>query len=196
MNKIKSILIIVSVLLLTVVITGGTLAYLIAPSIQIQNTFVPTTVAVEVTEETFDKKVKKDVAVQSTGSAPVYIRAAIVATWKADDGAVYGQAPVVNGDYTISINTSTQTNPNGIWFIGSDGFYYWSEPVTKDTSTGILINECKPKRNLTVGETTYYLNVEILAQAIQADGVDSSSGKSPVEQVWGVTKNGTTISKN
>ena len=71
----------------------------------------------------------------------------------------------------------------GQWtFEENDGFYYWSSEVPATKFTGILIKSCSP----VVGKAPagYNLHVEILAEAIQADGMGVSSAK----DAWAIAK--------
>lgn len=71
----------------------------------------------------------------------VYVRVAIVVTWKNATGQVYGQAPVEGTDYVIELD-------NTDWFEGGDGFYYYSDMVAYDDNTMVteaLIEKCYQK---------------------------------------------------
>lgn len=177
-QTVKPSALLVSLLLLLTVTIGGTLAFLLDSSGPITNVFTPSKVTTEVEEE-FDGKVKKNVKIQNTGDTAAWIRAAVVITWQDKDGNVYGQAPKpcetpgcehknCEGDYVITWNTDEQANPAGQWVLAADGFYYWNRPVAGGAYTGFLIEECKPLRELKVGDTTYYLTVEILGSGIQS----------------------------
>ena len=177
-QALKPTALVVSLLLLLTITVGGTLAFLITSDGPLTNIFKPSKVTTGVDED-FNGKVKSNVSIQNTGDIDAYIRAAVVITWQDKNGNVYGQAPVpcttagcehkdCGKDYTITWDTDEQTNPAGQWTLAADGFYYWNRPVDGGTFTGILINECKPIRELQVGETTYYLTVEILGSGIQS----------------------------
>ncbi|MBQ4051849.1 MAG: hypothetical protein IJD13_09470, partial [Oscillospiraceae bacterium] len=166
----------------TLATVGSTLAFLVAKTDTIENIFTPSKVSCAVVEE-FDGSKKEDVELKNTGNTNAFIRAAIVVTWKDASGNVYGaKAPVAGTDYTISIGDA--------WVKGGDDYYYYSKEVapnatTADTTTeGMLIESCTPSRSITIGEVTYTLSVEILADAIQSRPDNAVS-------VWGATaKNG------
>lgn len=162
MFKKKSLALIVSLVLVLTVTVGTTLAYLIATSGPVENTFTPSKVTTEVVEE-FDEtgKIKQNVKIQNTGDTDAWIRATYIVTWQDADGNVYGQKPVAGTDYEITYGT----NENGVWLPGGDDFYYWSKPVAPEAFTGILIGECKPLKS--APEDGYYLCVEILGSGIQ-----------------------------
>lgn len=151
-------------------LVGSTVAFLVAESQTVTNTFNPTSVTTDIVEN-FDGEVKNDVKVKNTGEIPAYIRAAVVVTWQNNAGQVYAQTPVEGTDYTLDWYTSG-------WF-KKDGFYYYESAVAPDGTTGVLFTSCKPVEDKT--PEGYRLCVEILASGIQSDPA------SAVEQAWGVT---------
>lgn len=155
----------------------GTLAWLVAVTGPVVNTFKPTQVSSYVDEVT-NGTTKKDVRIQNTGNIDAYIRAAIVVNWADKDGNVYGTTPAEN-DYTMTLNLSDTG-----WQKGSDGYYYYANRVKPGEETSVLINSCVPADNQ--APAGYNLQVTILADAIQADGVDGGN-KPAVETVWPVT---------
>ena len=129
--------------------------------------------------ESFDPNTeKKNVAVQvgKTGYS-VYVRAAIVVTWKDASGNVLATKPVAGTDYEISLNTSA-------WF-EKDGFYYHKAAVESGDFTAVLINSCAPSDGKT--PAGYGLNVEIVAQTIQSAGKTDAGDIPAVTDAWGVT---------
>lgn len=163
-NK-KSIAMLVSLIALLVVFVGSTIAYLFMQTDSITNTFTPTSTEITIVENN-EGKVKKDVTIQNTGKIKAYIRATVVVTWKDDSGNVYGKAPVENTDYTVEWMPK-DSDGNTDWVKGSDGFYYYTQPVESGASTGVLLTACKPVEGK--APEGYDLSVEILAQAIQAE---------------------------
>lgn len=190
----KSAVLLIALALIVTVGVGSTLAYLIDTSTEVTNTFQPSEVTCRV-DETFKDNVKSAVRIQNTsdtGDVDAYIRAAVVVTWKDADGNVYGQKPEV-GNETIGLKVS-KIQGKDVWIEGADGFYYWTSPVPVNEFTGNLIDTFTYNDTITVGsdtnKVTYYLSVEIIAEAIQAEPTDA------VKEAWGVTvaDNGT-ISK-
>ena len=155
----KSLILLVSVLVLAFVSVSGVLAYLTARTEPVENTFTPSEITTTV-EENFDGEVKSNVMIQNTGDTDAYIRAAVVVTWQNAEGNVYGKAPVEGTDYAITFDLS-----NG-WVKSSDGFYYWTKPVAKDAFTGVLISECTVLA--AAPADGYTLHVEILGSGIQS----------------------------
>ncbi|MBQ6933102.1 MAG: hypothetical protein IJN37_01805 [Clostridia bacterium] len=174
----KSIATLVSLILILTIGVGGTLAYLITSTGEVKNTFTPSQVNISVNENV-DNGVKSNVKIQNhNDSVKAYIRAAIVVNWMDKDGNVWAAKPKKDTDYTMTTG--------GNWTLGTDGYYYHKGAVEPNADTNVLITEAKYLANAPDG---YYLSIEILAQAIQADGVDSE-GKSPVELAWGPTAAG------
>lgn len=163
---------------------GGVVAYLSASTGAVLNHFIPEVAEDPSIVETFEDNEKTNVKVNvgEPGYA-VYVRAAVVVTWKDKvNGDVLGVMPQAGVDYTIALGDN--------WFQGSDGFYYYRSPVAydgeKDSSklTENLINSCKPKDGKT--PAGYHLNVEIVAQTIQALGTTDDDNTPAVAKAWGV----------
>jgi hypothetical protein len=117
---------------------------------------------------------KTDVQIKNTGNTDAYIRVAVVVNWMSADGTkVWAQKPEAE-DYEISDNLSG----NG-WIDGGDGYYYYTDPVEPGEMTDILINSATQTVTGPVGTdgTQYYLSIEIVASAIQAEGMGASSAQ-------------------
>ena len=163
---------------------GGVLAFIVTNTGFINNVFNPSNVTCEVEENT-EGNIKSDVTIKNTGKVPAYIRAEVIITWKDKDGNVFSTLPANGEDknYTIEFNT------NGNWILDSkDGYYYYKQPVEAEDSTAVLIENCQPMTGCE--EADYYLNVEIIASAIQADGGsyvqvgEEKVWQSAVQQAW------------
>lgn len=152
-------------------LVGSTVAFLVAESQTVTNTFNPTEVTTKIVED-FDGKVKNNVKVQNTGEIPAYIRAAVVVTWQNNAGQVYAQTPVEDKDYTVTWYMED-------WFKNGD-FWYYKSAVASNMSTNYLLTDCKLKEGIKAPDG-YYLCVEILASGIQSEPA------SAVEDVWPVT---------
>ena len=181
----------VSWILLAVVVislsTGTVMAWLSITGGSVENVFDPAASVDPSISETFDKEVKSNVAVSvgDTGYA-VYVRAAIVVTWKAEeDGSVLGDSPVLNEDYTLLLNETD-------WFL-KDGFYYHKAAVNSGGTTANLITSCQLKSSV-IPPSGYALNVEIIAQTIQALGTTDEGNSPAVAEAWGVTVTGGNLS--
>lgn len=170
-NK-KLLLIAIAVLIAVACTTGGTLAYLMAGTPSVDNTFRPVYVSCSV-EEQFDGVTKTDVKIKNTGDINAYIRATFVVMWVADNGSVLGDKPVLGTDYTIDYGSAN-------WLQGSDGFYYYNVPVSAGDTTAILLDKVILKGEAPEG---YSLTVHVAATAIQAEPAAA------VTEAWGVQLN-------
>ena len=175
--KTKKPVALVALLVLLCCTVAGTLAYLVDKTPEVKNTFTPAHVSTAV-DETFKNGVKSDVKIQNTGNIDAYIRATVVVNWASDkeDGVVSGTAPKEGTDYTIDW---TKVN----WIKVGD-YYYYTQKVAVNGETGQLFTNCKLKEGV-IPPSGYHLQVTILADGIQADGV-GSNGKTPMEDAWGV----------
>lgn len=191
--KTKQPVALVALLLLLCCTVAGTLAYLVTSTNSVTNTFTPARVTTSV-NEIFKDNVKSNVKIQNTGNIDAYIRATVVVNWASDSdkekNVVFGTAPEEGTDYTIKYNT------NGWYHDTETDYWYCTTAVPskeqaedeKDSFTPILITECKLAEGANVPDG-YHLQVTILADGIQADGVGvASDGKTttPMEDAWGV----------
>ena len=181
--KTKQPVALLALLVLLCCTVAGTVAYLVTSTDPVTNTFTPAHVSTEV-NESFTGGVKSNVTIKNTGDIPAYIRAAVIINWADANGNVYGggtpaaSTKEVTGDYTISYNT------DGSWKQIGD-YWYYTKPVAADSLTEkALIESCSPVAGK--APEGYNLQVTILADGIQADGV-GSNGKTPMEDAWGVT---------
>lgn len=153
----------VLLILAAVLAIGGTLAYIIANTVSVENKFTPGEVRCEVLEDPFDKITKSNVRIKNTGNTAAYIRATYVVTWQKDDGTVNGKMPVAGTDYTIDVESAKERG----WML-IDGYWYYTSPVSAGGETGVLIASCKLAEGAAV-PTGYHLSVEIIASAIQSE---------------------------
>lgn len=179
MNKRKIAYIVLAVFLLVLIASGSAYAYLKWNG-GVNNTFTYESSVDPVIYESFDNSEKKDVSINVGATEySVYVRAAIVATWMDSTGQVLAKDPVPDIDYTLDLNLS-----DGGWFRGDDGYYYYSSPVASGDSTDVLINLCKPITD--APESGYSLNVDVIAQTIQAAGTTDSGDVPMVTEAWNV----------
>lgn len=169
---------------------GGTFAWLTSTSDTVINTFTSAKVETNI-DEIFDGKVKENVKVTNPKNdddeaVDVYIRAKVVVNWVELNGdgtvkSVSATAPVEGKDYTEQSKWGTDSG----WIQGADGFWYWKNRVAPGGFTGNLIESLSQLQNASVPENCV-LSVEILSEAIQADG-KTSDGNPAVMDAWGVT---------
>ena len=172
----KPVTLLVSLLLLLGIAIGSTVAFLATRTAEKKNTFTPSKVSSQVTEQ-FDGTTKRDVAVKNTGDVDAYLRATVNITWRKDqntaDQTVTAKVPKEGDDYTITYSGTG-------WAQGTDGYWYYLTPVAPDASTGTLIESCTQLPGAEVPEG-YHLSVEIIASAIQ------SVPAKAVGEAWGVS---------
>lgn len=177
MRKRKSVILMVSLLLVIAMSVAGTIAFILTSTDNLQNVFAPVTAEIEIDEE-FDGVEKNDVGIKNTGNVDVYVRAAINITWMQGEDAsnqvVTAKVPKKDVDYTITFEA------NSGWVYGGDGFYYYSKPVAPGSRTQNLIKDCKLIDGVKAPDGCN-LSVEIVASSIQ------STPKSTVESSWNVT---------
>lgn len=141
--------VLLSVLLVTVALVGGTLAYLVASDDPIINTFKLANVDTEIKEPDGGNASTKTPWVENVGESTVFVRAkAVVVT---GDGS---SVPVTEADLEIFYNDSDDVAPgnNGwsdtkgiYWIDGPDGWYYYNRTLKKDEKTeplfdGVTVN--------------------------------------------------------
>ena len=173
----KKLILLVSLVMLLTVAVGGTLAYLTASTDPLPNIFTTSGVPISVQEDPFDGTVKNNVKIQNDGNTDAYIRAAVVVTWQDSEGNVYAVKPEAGVDYQITFPTGT-----GWVYRTADGFYYYTASVASNNQTGVLLTNCKPLKSAPADG--YTLCVEIVAESVQAKGVDN--GGKAVVKAWGV----------
>lgn len=153
------------------VAVSGVIAWLSTTS-TVSNTFELGTVNPTV-QETFENDTKSDVFIKNKGNVPIYVRAQVNIYWQDANGNQLWEAPVEGTDYTITWGNDPK------WVKGSDGFYYWTEPLKADETTGLLIKELTwTTADSSNGRT---LVCDIAVQGIQAEPVEA------VQEAWGVT---------
>lgn len=164
----RSLVLVVSVLALVLAVAGGTLAWLVANSGPVTNTFTPATVSCEV-EETFKNNVKSNVNVKNTSNIDAYLRVKLV-TYR------------VNGaDQHIGGTAAIPNFTPGEGWVEHDGFYYYTKPVAPNT---VPENPLIGTHGITLSEYTDVDGgkqvIEVMAEAIQ------SQPDSAVQQAWGI----------
>lgn len=159
----------ISILLLICLVTGS-VAYLIKQN-SLKNEFLIGEVKTEVMEE-FDinNKIKQDVRIKNIGNVPIYIRAKIVISWKDEQGNILEGIPEENVDYSIKFSETSN------WIKSNDGYYYYKKAIEQNTTTDILIEECKQIKEY----EDKILEVSIANQAIQGSPIKA------VTEAWNV----------
>ena len=158
-----------SLLLVVTMAVGGTVAYLVTKTPDVKNSFTPSKVTCEVTEE-FNGTAKSNVNVTNTGDTEAYIRVKLV-TYRVND----------KGQHIGGTATIPDFNPGTNW-VPYGGYYYYTLPVAHDKT---------PEQPLigTSGITLLTYNdadggkqvIDVMAEAIQS-GPANAVGDS-----WGVS---------
>lgn len=164
-------ILLLSLALILTATVGGTIAYLIADTTPVVNTFTPANVDCEVTED-FDGTVKSNVNVTNTGNTDAYIRVKLISYRVNDVGQHIGGMATVPTTFTLGAN----------WVKHVDGFYYYTLPVKPGQ---------QPKTALTGSDSIALVKytdadggkqvIEVMAEAIQ------SAPDKAVGDAWGVT---------
>ena len=167
----KAAVLLTAAVLLIGTVVGSTVAYLIAQTDAVENTFEYAKVSCEVKEDFNGGNTKKNVQITNTGSTNAYIRATYVVNWLDAQGNIVASVPE---DYSYTLTE----NPEGEWTKGAGGYFYYLSPVAPGNSTPGSLLTCK----VTCPENPEYtLSVEILADAIQSEPA------SAVTEAWGNT---------
>lgn len=163
MGKRKKVLFIALPCLIALACVGGVFAWLSATGI-LANSFGIGSVE-PVVEETLSGSVKSNVYLKNQGTTPAYLRANVDVHWQDDAGNQLWDEPVENVDYAIKWGSGvSDTAKENVWVKGSDGFWYWTSPVSPLGGTGQLIDEVSP-----AGDSEgKHLVVDISTQGIQS----------------------------
>ena len=173
LNKILKIWVVVlSIVLAVSLAVAGSLAFLNTKTDVVDNQFEEAYVTCRVNRsgDVFD--------VTNTGNIKAYIRTAIVVNWMDEDGNVRGLGPT-DSDVCIQLNTTD-------WYL-SNGYYYYVRPVESNQDTNNLITAITVTGTVPDG---YRLSVEVVAEAIQAEGVTGETGKQAIQDAWGGSSGG------
>lgn len=179
LNK-KQLTLLISLMIVLVFAVGGTLAYIVTQTSAVTNTFKPSEVTCEINDTMNEAKTEKTEAyVTNTGDVDAYIRAVLVFTLRDSEGNI-SSTPIDATACDLEIGDG--------WVHDDDTDFYYYTSVVKTTGTEAKTNDlivsCKLNDKFQV-PAGYGLCVEIVADAIQADGV-ASDGTKPVVKAWGV----------
>ena len=116
--------------------------------------------------------------VTNNGNVDAYIRAYIVVNWTDSDGNVRGIVPVAGLDYELTVNTTN-------WYLDeATGVYYHRTAIAAGGDTNDLITGIVEKQ--TTPPSGYVLTVELVAEAIQAEGVKDGTSDTAFQDAWGI----------
>ena len=156
----KALVLLVSALVLSFAMVGGTVAWLTDNTAPITNTLTMADTGIKI-EEDFDGQVKQNIRVSNTGDVPIYVRVRIVPTYQD------GEGNVVFTDLNDSMPVMTSTDPN--WVV-RDGVYYYTLPLAPEATTTNAVDEIRERPGFTPPEGST-LHVRVLAECIQSQGV-------------------------
>lgn len=163
----KAITLIVSIMALAAMTVGGTLAWLAASTNDIENRFAPSDPDIEIREE-FDGSEKRNVKVENVGDLDMYVRVNLVFTWTNAQGHVIEKPATAEVDIDYG---------SAFWVQGTDGYWYYTKPLKAGYTTENLIDEATATFPQGMG---YGMDLEVLAQSIQAMPVSAVEGEWPV----------------
>ena len=164
----RSLVLVVSVLVLLLAVAGGTLAWLTANTGPVVNTFTPAQVSCEVTEH-FNGATKSNVNVINNSNIPAYIRVKLV-TYRVNDAGQH-----IGGTATIPPFTP------GINWVKYGEYYYYTLPVAAGGAPAAdLISSINLTGSYNDADGGKQV-IEVMAEAIQ------SSPAKAVGESWGVT---------
>lgn len=161
-----------SLLLVATMVVGGTLAYLFTNTEPVENIFTPSYVSCSVTEE-FNGTIKRNVNVTNTGNIDAYIRVKLVTYRVNDEG------------YHIGGTAKIPPFDPGAGWVEKGDYYYYTKPVAPDEQPETsLISSIDLIGSYTDADGGKQV-IEVMAEAIQANGVADDSTKAVVK-AWGV----------
>lgn len=164
--------------------TGSVLAYLSIATGETKNKFSAASEPEMTIQETFDGTEKKDVSISVDADYAVYVRAAILVTWKNEKGIVWSVPPVLNTDYVLEMGEAIP-GIGEVWTQASDKYYYYPLPVNPGDALPKLISSCKLREGVTP-PPGFDLNVEIISQTVQAPGSTDGGNTPAVTDAWGI----------
>ena len=161
-------LLILSLLVVTTVTVGGTVAYLTTKTPDVVNTFQPSEVKCTVTEE-FDGQTKKNVNVINESDIDAYIRVKLV-TYRVNEKNEH-----IGGVAEIPPFTA------GNGWVPYGGYYYYTYPVAPGKSPAqSLISSIQLEDEYSDADGGKQV-IEVMAEAIQSEPAAA------VGEAWGVT---------
>ena len=182
----KSHILLIAVLLFSFVGAAGvTSAFFTDKTEGVVNTFVPGELEIEQTE-VFNNNIKTNVGAKNTGDIDVFVRIKLVGNWY----------QTVDGEERL-VGKNNWSVPKEVlkleqdWFDGNDGYYYYKEKLkTGETTDTYLIDSI----TLKLDEDGTYQGLDVIVEAIQADGVTDAEVPA-VTDAWGIAVNNGILQK-
>lgn len=134
-----------SILLVAVMLVGGTLAYLVASDHEVLNTFRLAKVTTEIEEKGSTEIDKAAMVTNKSETSAVYVRAKVVVSSENVDP---GLITVTEAQYNTSNEVGQENTP--YWIPDEDGFYYYNAILqpgdsTEELFTGVTVDPSVPK---------------------------------------------------
>ncbi len=167
-------ILVISLFLLLCIAVSGSLALLLDTTEALKNIFNPSFVTCAVEEE-FNGTEKTDVNVRNTGNIDAWIRVKLI-SYRVD---ATDSAKRIGGTAVVP-----EFTPGDGW-VENGGFYYYTQPVAPGaTPTTDLAASLKLKEydDMDGGRQV----IEVMAEAIQADGFIDGTNTKAVFDAWGV----------
>lgn len=179
-----------ALVIVALVAVGSSMAYLQSSTPPQTNNFVAPVADIQINENSssfqFDsnlttiKQVRVENVQHDNQSIPVYIRVRLVPIWR-QAGTGEGTGIPVTG-LTYGYGSGASSTPIAPWvYHEADGYYYYKSPVAPGSFTDYLIG----KVTVTANQPNCDLEVQVIADSIQADG-KTASGDSAAKAAWGV----------
>lgn len=161
----KKLILIISLVLLACIAIGGTIAYLVIKTNEIDNKFTLAKISVEVIK-TEDDDGNVSYTLKNNSDISAYVRFAIVSTWvnESDHSHIHSTSPVEGTDYTFDLAEDVDMGS-----VENKQCYYIAEPMAAGAEH-VVIRNMKMSENATPPEG-YELNIEIVTEGIQSDPV-------------------------
>lgn len=153
-------------LLLLALAIGGTIAYLTDKAAPVTNTFTPSHVACEVTEE-FDGYEKTNVNVTNTGDTDAFIRVRLVSYRTNDEGQHIGGIAELPA-FTL-----------GAGWVKHGDYYYYTKPVAPGKTPDTNLTDSMTLTAAYTDADGGHQSIDVMAEAIQ------SAPEAAVKAAWG-----------
>lgn len=170
--KRKTLILVLSVAMASLLAVGGTLAYFSATKTE-TNTFTVGNVDIELNEPNWEESgqydapdvypgeaLAKDPTIENTGANPCMVR--IKVEW-----------PALPGDASaIQYRTDYVADTLGdFWYDGGDGYFYYMMPLAAGEITDALFDQVVMPTDLKNGDADTEYDIEVIAEAVQAQGI-------------------------
>ena len=167
-HKGRLIAMVIATAVLLALAIGGTVAWLSTKDAPITNTFNPSKVACEVTEN-FNGEVKSNVNVKNTGDTEAYIRVKLV-TYRTNDQGQHIGGMAELPSFTLGAN-----------WVEHDGYYYYTKPVAPNQKPETNLTDSMMLTNAYEDADGGHQSIDVMAEAIQSGPAQA------VGQAWGVS---------